>query len=115
MQSTDLSLAVTLVDTLAARLGPRLMQATLFGSRVKGTAWPGSDYDLFVLLDRDDPATRDVLYDAAYDFVPADINFHIYTPERMAAAHRLGSPVLRAVDGEGVPLWPKTPASPPIA
>lgn len=110
----DLEVAERLVRGLARRLGSRLLGATLFGSRARGMAWSGSDYDIFLLIDREDPAARRIVYDVAYDYFPMDFNFHIYTPDRLEQALRIGSPVLRDVEREGVPLWPATAASKPI-
>ena len=106
----DLEIVRGLIGRLADRLGPALLRAALFGSRARGRAWPGSDYDVFLVVEREDPPTRAAIYDVAYDLSPLDFNFHIYTPGRLEAAMRLDSPVLRAVELEGVHLWP-TPAS----
>lgn len=43
---------------LRLRLGPRLKEVRVFGSRARGDAGPGSDLDLFVLLDHNDQLTR---------------------------------------------------------
>lgn len=40
------------------QLGPRLRRLVLFGSRARGDAEPGSDYDILVLVDRRTEAVR---------------------------------------------------------
>lgn len=50
-----------------ARLGERIREVRVFGSRARGDTRPASDLDLFVLVDRDDRATRLELYGIAND------------------------------------------------
>ena len=109
----DLEVVRSFVHSLAERLGPQLLRAALFGSRARGMAWSGSDYDVFLLVDREDAASRHLIYDAAYRYFPLDFNLHIYTPESLEAAATIGSSVLRDVVAEGVPLWPGTAGSLP--
>ena len=40
-----------LVDTLLKQFGPRLKTIILFGSQSRGEARPGSDHDIFVVID----------------------------------------------------------------
>ena len=42
-----------------AELAQQVKSIVLFGSQARGDAWPGSDYDFVVVLDRADRAARD--------------------------------------------------------
>ncbi len=106
----DLDLMARFASRLAERLGPHLLRVALFGSRARGSAWAGSDYDVFLLVDANTPAVRDEIYTVAYEFAPVDLNLHIYTPEQLAQARRLGTPVPRDLEREGITLWPPTHA-----
>src|SRR5262245_35375737 len=46
---------------LRQRLGPQLRQIRLFGSRARGDAQDGSDYDMLVVVDRRTPELRAVI------------------------------------------------------
>ena len=47
-QKRDLALAREYARRLKERLGDRLLSVTLYGSRARGDARPGSDFDLIV-------------------------------------------------------------------
>ena len=47
------------------KLGDRLKQVILFGSRARGDAWEGSDYDVIVVVDRRGEDIRAATLDAS--------------------------------------------------
>lgn len=48
---------------LRQRLGSRVRQILLFGSRARGDAREGSDYDMLVIVDRRTPEIRSIILD----------------------------------------------------
>jgi predicted nucleotidyltransferase len=57
-------------DQLRSRLGPRLRDLRLFGSKVRGDDHEESDIDILVLLDRRDEPTAGAIIDAAHAISP---------------------------------------------
>ncbi len=51
---------------LRKRLGPRVKQIMLFGSRVRGESREGSDYDLLVVVDARTPEVRSIILDIEF-------------------------------------------------
>ena len=45
-------------DKLSSALGPKLKKLLLFGSKARGDFKPGSDIDVFILVDKSDINTR---------------------------------------------------------
>ncbi len=57
----------------------------LFGSRARGDSGPGSDYDVLVIEDSDEPAwTRPVKYFGALGGLPASKDILVWTPQEIA-------------------------------
>jgi uncharacterized protein len=54
---------------LKQALGEHLRELWLYGSRARGEARPGSDYDLLVLLDRDATELRERVLDVQVDML----------------------------------------------
>lgn len=109
----------TLVRTFAdaaVRLDPdRLLEVRLFGSRARGTARPGSDWDLFLIVRDRDPAWMDRLYALAAEFQArygANVSLHVYTETQAREARRLNAPFFRRVREEGVTLWTRNSSLP---
>lgn len=48
-------------DAVRQRLGARVKSITLYGSRARGDAKPGSDYDMLLVLTERTPATRAIV------------------------------------------------------
>lgn len=53
----------TFAAALRQRLGPRLCQVVLFGSRARGDARDDSDYDVLVVVDHRTPELRSIILD----------------------------------------------------
>jgi len=53
----------TFATELRERLGPRVRQMLLFGSRARGDAGEGSDYDMLVVVDQRTPELRAIVLD----------------------------------------------------
>ena len=91
---------------LRGHYGPRLRDLVLFGSRARGDAESGSDFDVLVVLQgRVDPrderrAVGDLVYQVCWDH-DAVVLCHFVTADRFA---REQSPLLLNVRREGVPV-----------
>lgn len=104
----DVDIARVFAADLAARLSGRLQRAILFGSRARGDALPGSDWDVLVLVDAYDRETRRAVSEAAWERDPAFIDVQIFTPERWAWSQHAQAPLLKHALAEGVAVWPET-------
>jgi len=51
------------------RLGGRVRRVTLFGSRARGDAWAGSDYDVLLIVDPPMEDARDAVLDLAVEML----------------------------------------------
>ena len=59
----------TFATELRERLGPRVRQILLFGSRAQGDEGEGSDYDMLVVVDQRTPELRAVVLDVERGFM----------------------------------------------
>lgn len=72
------------IKQTAARTLPQGASLWLYGSRARGDARPDSDYDLLILLDKDELSPED---SARYSYplyfwgtgIGAEVNAHVYT------------------------------------
>lgn len=90
---------------LRERLGPRVQRVVLFGSRARGTAMPGSDVDVLVVVDERDPGILDMIYELAAGLSlesGLQLSAKVYTAGRFEQAVREGNPFIRRVLQEGV-------------
>jgi len=84
------SSAVNKTDRLLKEMVARIREAmqperiVLFGSRARGTERPGSDFDLLVIKESDEPRYRRSapLYTKLAD-LPVDVEIVVYTPEEV--------------------------------
>ena len=60
----DIRLAAEYAGLLRASLGPRARRIILFGSRARGDAREGADFDCVVVVDRRTPEVREAVLDA---------------------------------------------------
>ena len=67
LQSEELAQAFA--RRLRERLGDRIEQVILFGSRARGEAQPDSDFDFLVLVDRFTKALEGQVRDLAYEML----------------------------------------------
>jgi predicted nucleotidyltransferase len=51
------------------KLGSRVRRLTLFGSRARGDAWTGSDYDVLLVVDGSVGDAREAVLDVAVDML----------------------------------------------
>ena len=99
------------VDDLAARLrlrlGDRLVEIRIYGSKVRETDHAGSDIDLVVIVEHHTPEAREQVFTEVssvildYD-VPLDV--HVMDRPQLRRLQHLGSPYASTIREEGVPL-----------
>jgi uncharacterized protein len=97
--------ALEFARRVRARLGSRLRQLVLFGSRARGDAHANSDYDVVVVVDRRSPEVREALLEIEVDLLDrhGSLVASLLRDEReWAASQRL--PLGLNVAREGVPL-----------
>ena len=76
----------------------------LFGSRVRGTFRPDSDYDLLIVVPKKDIIFKGCLYDAAVEVLlqtGADISLKIIEKNEFDRLARLSAPFIENVLREG--------------
>ena len=69
-------------EDVRAGLGPQVRRIILFGSRARGAAWEGSDYDIAVVVDQRDRGAEDRVLDAAVrmlDRHEAVVSAHVFS------------------------------------
>jgi len=97
--------AVEFARLVRERLGPRVLEVVLFGSRARGEAREDSDYDVVVVVDRRSADVREAILAIEVDLM----NRHgslvacLLRDEREWEASR-GMPIGLNVAREGVPL-----------
>jgi len=90
---------------LRLRLGPRLRQILLFGSRARGDAQDSSDYDMLVVVDSRTPELRAVILEVESQLMER-YGALVATVLRSEAEWQQaqGLPLARNIAREGVPL-----------
>ena len=107
--SLDREEALRRVRAAAERLGrerPEVRFVGLFGSLANGTAVPGSDADLIVVVDRTHLRflDRPLAYGPYFGDVGLDVDLFCYTPDEIPR-----TPLARSALREAVPLWGDPP------
>ena len=97
----------TMVDRIVAGFQP--LRIILFGSHARGTATPGSDVDLLVVLPdvRDNRETTVAIRQALGD-LPASKDIVVTTPEEITRRGRLVGTILRAALREGKVVYERS-------
>ncbi len=95
-------------EIVGNRFSVEILKVILFGSRAKGVAAPGSDYDILVILKRKDRRVIDGLYDEVMNFLEhyeVDISLKIYTEEVFNKMMSLPTPFMAQIKKTGKELW----------
>jgi len=85
-----------------------IVRVVLFGSRAKGTAKPGSDYDFLIVVRKKEPGMIDKLYDAVTDFLieyGVDVSLKIYKDADFRKMTSLPTPFMERIMKTGKELW----------
>jgi hypothetical protein len=98
IKSIDKARVKAATDVWAADLlqrRPDILEIVVFGSFEQDTYVPGSDLDVFVLLERADQPVRDRIPDLLPGRFPVGVDVFPYTPQEVAEL--APSPILDAV------------------
>ncbi len=106
----DRGLLQDLCDRIVAAVGERVKAIKLFGSRARGDARSDSDFDLLVLIDKDEFPLAEQIRNIAYD-VYWDDDFRHFLSVQVISQDQYdfqGSPPSSfyvSVEAEAVTLW----------
>jgi predicted nucleotidyltransferase len=93
------------VTRMRAALGQRLRQMVLFGSRARGDARDGSDYDILVVIDKWERDTRDRVLDIEVAMLDAHgALFASVVRSEQQWDEAQGFPLAMNIAREGLPL-----------
>jgi predicted nucleotidyltransferase len=98
------------LSSFLAGLGPyrsRVSRIVLFGSRARGDQRPRSDYDLLMVVDREDRKLSDAMYDLVLDALLAYgilVSLKIMTRAEHGRLTRQHTPFIERIEAEGVQL-----------
>lgn len=84
---------------------PEVSEVWLFGSVARGEALPGSDADLFVVLDACDLPFLERSLEYQPEFCGVGVDIFAYTREELAVMKKLGHPFLRGIQTDGLCLF----------
>ena len=107
LQPDELLAVEEFKSRLLAELPGQVKDIILFGSKVRGDAYPGSDIDLLVVVDRRTPEVEDVISDITADALlekRIDISALDFTSDEIAEWSAMGTPLMRNVADEGIVL-----------
>jgi predicted nucleotidyltransferase len=96
-----------LADRLRKRLGKRLVEVRLYGSKARRTDTAESDVDLSVVVLRHTPAIRtEVFEEVSAAMIAHDVflDVHISDPRHLKRLRDIGSPYGRRLQQEGILL-----------
>lgn len=105
MHSAKDPVAKRFAEELRKRLGARIKEIRLFGSRARGDAHENSDYDMLVVVDRKTPELRSVILDVEVELLEAYgvlVTSVIQTQESWSNKRNL--PLARNIANESVSL-----------
>jgi predicted nucleotidyltransferase len=94
------------LQEIRRRLGARLKQVILFGSRARGDDVPDSDYDCLVILDEVSRAVKDAIDEVAGEVLyQYNIVLSIFPISEKNHYERIYDPFLMNIRQEGITLW----------
>ena len=96
-----------LVDRLRRRLGKRLVEVRLYGSKARRTDTVESDIDLAVIVGRVTPQLREMVFTDVSDVIiehDVFMDVHVVSTVHMRRLRRIGAPYARNLDREGIAI-----------
>ena len=106
-KSTDIEVAREFAGKVREAVGEELRRAVLFGSRAKGLALEGSDYDILLVVKHRTDQIVDSIYEVVMDFLlerKIDVSLKIYSEDRFVLDLERSTPFAAEVAATGVSL-----------
>jgi predicted nucleotidyltransferase len=107
LSEAERSAVQDVVERLRRRLGRRLVEVRLYGSKVRETADTGSDIDLAVIVTRHTPGLREQVFtEVSAVILERDVllDVHLMDRRQLCELQRLGAPYAASIQEEGIPL-----------
>lgn len=101
----DKDIAKEFSGSLRQKLGDRLKQVILYGSRARGDAREGSDYDVLVIVEEKTAAVRELVLDADVEMMDKHgtlFSAVIYSQDEWEASQEY--PLAWNIRNEGIPV-----------
>ncbi|MFH1023551.1 MAG: nucleotidyltransferase domain-containing protein [Planctomycetota bacterium] len=100
----DRRLLKQITSRIVERFHPR--RVLLFGSRARGDAGAGSDFDLFIEMESDKkPPERAVEIDSLFGLRKWAMDVVVYTPAEVARLRNVRGTLLSVIEAEGEVLY----------
>ena len=96
------------VKEVSSKTGKHIKSIILFGSRVKNTYKPYSDYDFLIVLDQRKHNIINKIYDEVVNFLlnyEVDISLKIYSKRDYLEKFSLGTPFMEEIKKHGKVIW----------
>ncbi len=88
-----------------ARRRPEVLRVVLFGSLARGTAVPGSDADILVVLSKSGQPFKDRMSTYRLKGLPVGVDTLAYTEAEMEALSREGNAFVKEALAEGIVMY----------
>jgi predicted nucleotidyltransferase len=110
LSAEDRALLQDLCDRIVKAVGDRIHAIKLFGSRARGDAQPDSDYDVLVVIEKDDFDLSEQIGSIAYDVYWDDdfrryLSVKVMSRDHYAFLGSMPSSFFLNVEEEAVSLW----------
>ncbi|MFH0774129.1 MAG: nucleotidyltransferase domain-containing protein [bacterium] len=109
-KSASLFLIEKFSQKLQERLGKKIIEIRLFGSKATGRDHKGSDIDLLVVLDKKNREAEDIIVDLElemmekYDYEPY-FSALVFEKEEFSRLNKLKTNFMLNVAEEGITIW----------
>jgi len=96
------------VNAVLNKVGRHIKSIIFFGSRVKNTYKPYSDYDFLIVLDHKESNIINEIYDEVVDFLlsyEVDISLKVYSEKDYLQKLSIGTPFMQEIKRYGEVVW----------
>lgn len=102
------NIEIEFVNKVTSLFPTQIVKVIFFGSRAKGIAKPGSDYDFLIVLLEKDRKIIEEIYDIVTDFLikyGADISLKVYRNKEFQKMASIPTPFMSSILKTGKELW----------